>query len=67
MALLDDKQRRILVGISVWIMSASFIPWMSGYVSGVLNWKIGSTEFTLGTLFALIGIYAGWQIMKREL
>lgn len=59
---LSDKQRRIAFSVSIAVISLAFIPWVSGYVNPFLNWKLGSTGFTFGTVFAIVSLYAAYLL-----
>ena len=59
---LSDKQRRTIFAVSVALVSLAFIPYLSEFVMPILNWKIGNTNFTVGTIFAIVALYASWLL-----
>lgn len=62
---LSDKQRRIIFAVAILLVSAAFIPYISGWVTGILNWDIGNTNFTVGTVFAIIAVYAAYLVLPQ--
>lgn len=65
--LFNDAQKRIVVAVSIVLMSLSFIPLIPQVVSDLLNWEIGTTGFTVGAVLGLIGLFAAWQLYTRKL
>ena len=62
---LSDKQRRIIFAVAILLVSAAFIPYISDFVAGILNWNIGNSNFTIGTIFAIMAAYAAYLILPQ--
>lgn len=59
---LDDRQRRVLFSVSIALIALAFIPFVPSAVSDFLNWQIGTTQFTVGGVLALIALYGAYLI-----
>lgn len=58
-----DRQRRNLIALSIALISLSFIPFMPQVLNDFLTWEIGGSQFTVGSIFGIVGLYAAWLLL----
>ena len=65
--ILNQGQKVIIATVAVALLSLSVIPFVPQVVRDFLNWQIGTTEFTVGAVVGLVGLWVAFSVYKRTL
>ena len=65
--ILNQAQKVIIATVTIVLLSLNVLPFVPQVVRDFLNWQIGTTEFTVGAVVGLVGLWVAFSVYKRTL